>query len=345
MDFGISDLPIAIQIAIFVGSALVILVAGTQLAFVSDRIADQTGFGEALTGAVLLGAATSLPGTITSVSTALQGFPSLAYSNAIGGIAAQSLFLVFADIAYRRVNLEHAAASIANIMNGVILITLLALMLAASAGPQITILGVHPVSIVVLIGYGYGLRLAQSASDRPMWKATRTAETHEDMPDEEAKKQPLGRSLAIFAICLFAVAFAGYLIAETATGFVGAAGLSQSLVGAVMTAVVTSLPELVTTIAAVRSGALQLAVGGIIGGNAFDTLFASFADAAYRDGSIYHAISRGDQVLTAIVIAMSAVLVLGMLRREKAGFGGIGFEGWIVPVLYAAGIAGLILVG
>ena len=51
-----------------------------------------------------------------------------------------------------------------------------------------------------------------------------------------------------------------------------------------MTAVATSLPELVTTLAAVRRGAAQLAVGGIIGGNAFDVLFLSASDVAYRDG-------------------------------------------------------------
>jgi cation:H+ antiporter len=43
--------------------------------------------------------------------------------------------------------------------------------------------------------------------------------------------------------------------------------------------------ELVTTIAAVRRGALQLAVGGIIGGNTFDTLFLTAADVSYREGS------------------------------------------------------------
>jgi Ca2+/Na+ antiporter len=55
--------------------------------------------------------------------------------------------------------------------------------------------------------------------------------------------------------------------------------LSASIVGA---PVVTSLPELVTTLAAVRRGALQLAVGGIIGGNTFDTLFLTISDVGYR---------------------------------------------------------------
>jgi cation:H+ antiporter len=55
------------------------------------------------------------------------------------------------------------------------------------------------------------------------------------------------------------------------------------VVGGLFTAVSTSLPELVTSVAAVQQGALTLAVGGIIGGNSFDVMFVAFADIAYRE--------------------------------------------------------------
>ncbi|MEO0393024.1 MAG: hypothetical protein AAF213_07240 [Pseudomonadota bacterium] len=44
--------------------------------------------GGAITGIVLLGALTSISGSITSVVAASRGHPELALSNAIGGIAA-----------------------------------------------------------------------------------------------------------------------------------------------------------------------------------------------------------------------------------------------------------------
>ena len=81
----------------------------------ADRIADRTGWGEALIGGVLLGAATSFSGTIVSLSSALDGRASLAFSNGVGGIAAQTAFLAIADLLYRRANLEHAAAELANV--------------------------------------------------------------------------------------------------------------------------------------------------------------------------------------------------------------------------------------
>ena len=55
-------------------------------------VADRTGLGEAVVGGVLLGAATSFSGTIVSLTAALDGRASLAFSNGIGGIAAQTAF-------------------------------------------------------------------------------------------------------------------------------------------------------------------------------------------------------------------------------------------------------------
>jgi cation:H+ antiporter len=91
-------------------------------------------------------------------------------------------------------------------------------------------------------------------------------------------------------------------------------------------------------VAAVRRGALQLAVGGIIGGNAFDCLFAGAADVAYRGGSIYHAIPDQTLLWMALSLLMTGVLLLGLIRREKKGIGNIGFESATIAVLYAAGI-------
>ena len=68
--------------------------------------------------------------------------------------------------------------------------------------------------------------------------------------------------------------------------------MSGSLVGGLFTSVVTSLPELVTVLAAVRVGALTLAVGDIVGGNTFDVLFLAAADLAYTEGSLYAAIDQ-----------------------------------------------------
>jgi len=108
-------------------------------------------------------------------------------------------------------------------------------------------------------------------------------------------------------------------------------------------AIVTSLPELITSVAAVRQGALTLAVGGILGGNAFDTLFAAVADYAYRPGSIYAHVSVSETGILALSLAMTALILLGLLKRQRQGPAGIGFESVGAILLYVVGMAVLFL--
>lgn len=331
-------------VAGFVASAAAIAVAGTLLAARADVLADRTGWGEAIVGAVLLGGSTSLPGILTSVTTAWQGYASLSIANAIGGIAVQTAFLAVADVFYRKSNLEHAAASVANLSQGSLLVALLAVPLAASAGPDWTLFGVHPATLIILFGYAYGIHLVKVAKDEPMWFPRMTRETQDE--DKEAKEtaerpddqEPMDWLWAKFGALVAVVAVAGLGVAETGIAFAERTGIGETAVGGLMTAVATSLPELVTSVAAVRRGALTLAVSGIIGGNAFDTIFLAFADIAYRDGSLYHAFTDQHVFVVAVTIVMVGVLLLGLLRREKVGPANIGFESMTILVLYVVAV-------
>ncbi|RNE90087.1 sodium:calcium antiporter [Marichromatium sp. AB31] len=335
---------LALIVVVLVASAAVIAVVGTRMARLADRLADLTGLGEAVFGAVLLGASTSLPGIIVSLTVASAGKAELAVGNAVGGIAAQTAFLVVADILYRRANLEHAAASVPNLINGALLCALLAVPLMAATAPPVTLFGVHPASFLLLALYALGVRLAAVARGQPAWYPVQTGETREDVPETSDDDGAGQRRLwAGFVAAVILVGAAGYLVGVAGMALVRVTGLSETLVGVLFTAVVTSLPELVTAIAAVRHGALTLAVGGIIGGNTFDVLFLAFSDIAYRPGSLYHAV--GDQPLFIIsqTILLTATLLLGLIRRERSGIGNIGFESWLVLIFYGIGLGVIVL--
>ncbi len=334
-------LGLAGTVAIFCVAAAGIGLAGVRMAFLADVIADRSGWGEALAGAALLGAATSLPGIVTSVTTAAAGHPELAAANALGGIAAQTAFLALGDITYRRANLEHAAASPTNLTQAVILLVLLAIPLLAVNVPAVSVGGMHPATLVLLPAYAAGLHLTRQVAWAPRWFPARTRETREDLPEEDRWKRLSNRRLAAeFAAMAAAVGLCGWIVGQSGIAISTATGISGSTVGALMTAVVTSLPELVTTLAAIRRGALQLAVGGIIGGNCFDVLFLAFADIAYRDGSLYHAMGASASFWLGLSILMTGILLLGLLHRQKHGPGNIGFESGALLLLYAGG-AGL----
>lgn len=328
------------QTAIFLVSAAVVAIVGTRLAEAADRLADRTGLGEALMGALFLGASTSLPGITASVTAAVDGRPVLALSNALGGIAAQTAFIAIADIAYRKANLEHAAASVPNMMQGALLVVLLSMLLLGSLSPDVSVGGVHLLTPLLFVVYVMGMRVVYQSQAEPMWRPRWTTQTQLDQPEGKNLNETRVANLwATFTATAIIVVAAGWALTRAAGRLADGIGFSDTIAGGLLTAISTSLPELVTSVAAVRRGALTLAVGGVIGGNAFDTLFAAVADIAYRPGSIYHAASDKELALVTLTILMTAVLLMGLLRREKSGFANIGFEGVFVLLLYFAGMA------
>jgi cation:H+ antiporter len=205
----------------------------------------------------------------------------------------------------------------------------------------VTILGVHPASAILLGLYAFGVIATSRIREQPMWRPVSTRETREDTPDEAVDETGEAiRPVAIrFVILLAILGVAGYTIAQAGARIADAANISDTAVGSILTAISTSLPELVTTVAAVRRGAAQLAVGGIIGGNAFDILFLTLADVAYRDGSLYHAIGASDMMWVGVGLAMTTVLLMGLIARERSGPANIGAESVAMLTIYGGAVA------
>lgn len=323
-------------IAVFLFAALIIGVFGVRLAGVVDRLADRTGWGEALAGAVLLAGATSVAGLLASVTAASAGDASLAISNSVGGIAVQTAFIVAADLAYRPANIEHAAASLTNIFYAVLVVALLAIVVMGTAAPAWTVADVHPATGLLVGVYAYGVWLARRVGVDPLWEPTVTSDTRADEPDEAHQQASLTGLLAGFVGLAVVVAAAGYAVGRSGLAIVDATGIGSTVVGAFLTSVATSLPELVTTIAAVRAGALTLAIGGLVGGNSFDMLFVAASDVFYREGSLYAAATAADVFVLGWTMLLVAILGAGLIRRERKG---IGFEGAGILALYLIGIA------
>ncbi len=335
------DASLWVHVSAFVASAAAIGVAGVKLAGFADRLADRTGLGEALTGGIVLGLVTSLPGIAASVTAALEGAPSLAISNAMGGIAVQTVALAAADIAYPRANLEHAAASAENLLQTSLLVLLISLVPVAIAGPEWTVGHIHPVTFVLFAVAGLGFRMVYQAKNLPMWRPTLTVETVADVPEADSRRHSLTRLVAGLILAGVIAAISGSVAATSAKTIMESTGLAESFVGGFLLAVATSLPELVTSIGAVRRGALALAVGGIVGGNFFDVLFVCAADLAYLPGSLFHAATVGweEVFVTGLAIILNLVLLVGLIYRQKHGPGNIGFESLSMIVIYVGGIA------
>ena len=317
----------------FAVAALVIVIAGSRLARLADELADRTGLGEALFGVLLLGGVTSLPDFAATLSAAMDARPDLAMSNVMGSMAVNLAFLGVADIVYRKANLEHAAASSVNLMLASLLVVLLTLPLIAMAAPPLLLWGVHPVTPLLVVAYLFGLHLVHRTEERPMWFPRQTYQTVSDTPDPHYPGS-LAKAWVFFIALAVVTCIAGWVLMEAGKGIADQTGLSDTVVGGLLTALATSTPELVTTVAAIRYGALTLGVSNIFGTNCFNMLVVAAADAGYVHGSIYHDMAPVQMMWGLVSILMTAILLLGMVRRETYGIGRIGFESALILAVY-----------
>ena len=328
------------SVCVFLLSTVLIVGFGHWLAKLADHLADRTGLGEALMGALFLGAATSLPEMTTTSTAAATAHAELAVSTALGGIAAQTVFLSLADSTYKRANLEHAAASMTNVMQGLLAIVLISMIILGYVTHQVQWFGIHPVTPFMIGSYLYGLHLVYKTQAQPMWNPQKTLETKPDVPNPHDGFGPtslpwLWSQLGFSALV---VGVAGWLMTKAGIAISIHTGLSETIIGVVFLAISTSFPELVTALAAVRCGALTLAIGGILGGNAFDTLLVPLSDIIYESRTIYGAISLRQVFMMALTLLLTAILIMGLVRREKSGIGNIGFESFFILVLYIGAI-------
>lgn len=340
MTAFLSAQPLAVSIFLFLLSACLIAFFGIRMTSTARELAATTGMGEALMGAVFIGATTSLSGIIASATAAWHGEAGLAVSNSLGGIAAQTLFLVIGDMVYRKANLEFAAASVENMMMSVQLMLLLCILLIAFTLPDVALFSVHPASFVLIAAYLFTLKLLVDTHEKPMWLPRMARGTVRESKLRAAAGSGRGnmKLFADFGVCAAAVGAAGWMVAGSGMVVAAHTGLSDGVVGGIFIAVITSLPELVIAITAIRLGSLTLAVGDIVGGNAFDTLFIAVSDMFYRQGPIYAGIAPAEKVWLATAMLMNAVLLMGLMYRQRRGIANIGIESALILVIYIGSV-------
>jgi cation:H+ antiporter len=92
-------------------------------------------------------------------------------------------------------------------------------------------------------------------------------------------------------------------------------GLGEAFVGSLFIAITTSLPEIVVSIAAVRIGAIDLAIGNVLGSNLFNLLILGLDDVFYRQGPLLGAADATHGVTILAVVTMNALFLIGLTYR------------------------------
>jgi cation:H+ antiporter len=118
-------------------------------------------------------------------------------------------------------------------------------------------------------------------------------------------------------------------------------------VGTLFLATCTSAPEIVVAISAARLGALDMAVGNMVGSNLFNMGVIIFVDDLfYNRGSILADVSTG-HILTALFsLLMSSVVIIGIIFKPKSWLRiWVGIDTMAIIVLYVGAIVALYLLG
>ena len=92
-------------------------------------------------------------------------------------------------------------------------------------------------------------------------------------------------------------------------------GLGEAFVGGLFIAVVTSLPEIVVSLTAVRIGAIDLAIGNVLGSIMFNLVILGLDDLFYRPGPLLAAVDSIHSITILALVTMNALFLIGLTYR------------------------------
>lgn len=315
----------------FCACAAVIIYSGTKLSFYGDKIADLTGMGKAWVGLILMASVTSLPELITGISSvAIVKAPNLAAGDIFGSCMFNLLILSVLDARIKKplfstVKSSHIVAAIF----GIILLAVSGIAIYLSheipsvlwiSSFTFLLFGVYLIAVWGIFKYEH-VTLLESPPLKTPYTTSRAADL----------KKAIGgygiNALIVIGAAVFLPYFGEHIAQHT--------GLSNSLFGTLFLAAATSLPELVVSLAALRIGALDMAVGNLLGSNVFNMFILGIDDVFYKEGSLFKAISPSHLLSVFIIILMTAIVGLGLLfKPKKKQFWLFSLDTFIILVLY-----------
>ncbi|MGD9833155.1 MAG: sodium:calcium antiporter [Piscinibacter sp.] len=313
----------------FLLCAALIAGAGYVLSRSADALADAYGWGRGWVGLAMLATVTSLPELASGVSAvALVGAPNLAVGNALGACVVNLAFLVVVDLLQRQQPM-YGRASATHLLSagfGVVMLGFVAMSLVTGrAAPQF--LGVGLYSPILLGLYLLALRsvFAHEQSSRQGEQAPAL---------ERAPAAAVRREWQRFGTAALVVLAAGSWLPEVADGLSQTMGLSRSFVGTVFMALVTTLPEMAVTVSALRLGALDMALGNLLGSNLFNVLILAVDDVAYTRGPLLADAAPAHAGTAATALVMTGLVIVGLVMRPQGRV--LRVASWVSVGLVAA---------
>ncbi|MCP4422546.1 MAG: sodium:calcium antiporter [Chloroflexi bacterium] len=291
----------------FLFSAAVVVFAAIKLAEYGDIIAVRTKLGGLFVGTIFLAGATSLPELIASVSAFQAGFPNLAAGNFFGSNMVNMMLLAIVDLINFQVPLlRHIAISHA-LTAALTTILMLVAIISILDEVDITIGWVGLDSLIIIGLYFGGIWLIQRENNGS-GKTAPSPEPASDFPT-------LRRGLIGFFITAAALMLVVPTLVSASTEIAEISGLGTGFIGTALLSLVTSLPELLAALAAMRMNAYDMAVGNLFGSSVFNMLALGIADFFYVDGRFLGDIDDNFVLVGLLGLLLTSMALVGNLAR------------------------------
>lgn len=308
---------------LLVGIAILILGADFLVKGAAS-MARKWGVSTIVIGLTVVAFGTSTPELVVSLLSALSGTTDLAIANVVGSNMANILLILGVG----------AMISTLKVKEGTtfkeIPFALLAMVLIAIMANDAIIDNNHVNALTrsdglaflaffaIFIYYTYGLTKVSGES-------------------EQVETMSWRRSMLFFLCGLVGLIIGGKLIVDNAIMLAALAGMSEALIGLTIVAVGTSLPELATTIVALKKGHGDLAIGNAIGSNIFNSFWILGVTATIKPLPFDTAANADVLFTTFATFLLFVVMFVGKKRRLTRT------EGVIFLSLYAVYIGHAIL--
>lgn len=290
---------LAVDVVQFVLGLAILAVASDRFVLGAARLSTALRISPVIVGAIVIGFGTSAPEFVVTILATLRGSQDLAFGNLVGSNTANLLLVIGGAALFRPLPAPRATVTRELPL---MLVALLALT-AALVNGQVTT--VDAVALLVGAGAAIGLIIWLGVRDREF------ARTLETQLEEQAAAAPERMSVTLLLVVLGLVGTIGgaELLIRGASDLARALGISEAVIGLTVVAVGTSLPELVTAVAAARRRETSLIVGNVLGSNVFNSLPVAGVAGALATVRLDPALGRSLVLMLVAAALTSAFLV------------------------------------
>lgn len=329
----------------FVVCAALIFWAGSLLSKYGDVIAEKTGLGRVWLGAILIAGVTSLPELASGISAvAWLNVPNLAAGAALGSSLFNLALIAMMDLVYQPGRVLAKAQDVHILSAGLGVLLLGIVVLGVLIGPVMNGyggLGISILSLAILVLYAVGARMIARLEKERMAEVLEK-EARENAYDAISAR----RSYITFFLSAISIVTLGIWLSTIGDRLSATTGLSVSFVGNLFLATSTSLPEIAASLAAIRLGAIDLAIGNVLGSNLFNTMLFFVYDIADGGKNFWASLTNANAFAAVMTMMMTGVVIISLMYRASPRTPyRISWDGFVLAGMYLGSMALLYLLG